>query len=692
MAYVEIQDFKNGLDTRRPAIVGEPGSLREAKNAVISRGGDVEAAYYFSPDIQLPSGTFDMHAGNNKLYVFGTIAPPANLPGEVVYQQLAHPDGTTTILNVLDADNYDGKVYVLVEFVDGSIYHYYDKTRITDTETLAATIADNAAVASYLRDKIDKATEFLASNDNLDITITAATPGVAFTIGTGVTGTGTLTTTQIQANQAAVAEVRATASVTVTGGFPEINNYLDSLTANGTELLAGQVLYVLNEDSTALAIATSINSRTGIHGYSASSTGPTVTVYAPIGAGAAANGFSLIPTVNGLMTTSGSTTFTSGVTAVAAKPQIEKVTVGGTWAAANTYTITLNAIPYKITGLSAGMPRVIRTFKTKMYAGVRALLEFSAVDDPTMWSSGTGTGFINISSQHQGSQQITGLGPYQELMAIFSQDTIQTWSLDLDPDNNAIKQTLPNTGTRSPRALLPFGNSDLVYLDGMRGIRSLKARDVVAAAYVDDIGTKIDTHVADFLATLSDADIEAASGVVDPVNSRAWIAIKNRIYVFNYFPGSKVSAWTYLEPGFDIFRMGVANNRIYARSYNTIYRFGSTTGKMEVPADGVETRVRMPFIDAGRVAGGKKVVGIDIIAEGEWDVYLLVDPRDTEAAIEGMTAKMTEKLEISGPTTLLGRIGIYVDTTHFAPLLISNRGGKRKFSKVIVHFEDLEND
>lgn len=689
MAYVEIKDFKNGLDTRRPAIVGEAGSLRECKNAVISRGGDIESAYYFSPDIQLPADTFDMHTGNNKLYVFGTAAAPANLPGEVVYQQLAHPSGST-ILNVLDAENYDGKVYAVVEFVDGSIYHYYDKLRVTDMDAFAATIADNNAVASYLRDKIDLAATYIASSDNLDIFITAATPGVGFTIGTGTTGSGSLTVTNVQANVAAVAEVRATAMFTITGGFAEVSNYLGALFADSFmyDLAPDPVYYVLDNDATALACATAVNEGTGTHGFTAFSTGAMVTVQAPIGAGDTANGWDLYVVGSGLMTTSGSTVFAGGVTAVAAKPQIEKVTVGGSYADANTYTITLDAVPYKITGLSAGYPRVIRTFKTKMYAGVKALLGFSAVDDPTLWTTGTGIGLINISSQNQGSQQLTGLGVYQEFMALFSRDTIQVWSMDPDPDNNTIKQTLPNTGTRSARALLPFGNSDLIYLDGLRGIRSLKARDVGGSAYVDDIGTKIDTHVAEFLATLTDTDIEGASGVVDPVNGRAWIAIANRIYVFSYFPGSKVSAWTYFEPGFTISRMGVANNRIYVRSGDTIYRFGGVDGVTDTAENGVETRVRMPFIDAGRIAGGKKIMGVDLIVQGEWDCYLLLNPKNSEESIEAMTAEMTDVLRVEGPTTLIGRIPLFGDTTHFAPLLISNRGGKRIFSEVVVHFED----
>ena len=683
MAYVEIKDFKNGLDTRRPAIVGEAGSLREASNAHISRGGDIENCYYFSPDITLPAGTIGMHGANDKLVVFGSDVAPINLPGEVIYQRLVSP-AAAPIIAILAADNYDGKVDVMAEFADGNIYNYYDGVRVTDWDALAATIADDSAVTTYLTDKVDALPAFLASSTGLDILITAAVPGVGFTASQATTGTGSLSLVTVQGNQPAVAEVRATSSFSVTGGFAEAANYLTTLIANGVDDLApNPVYYVLNNDATALAIATAVNEETETHGYTAVSVGATVTISAPVGLGATANGYTLNVVPHGLMTTSAAPNFSGGVTAVAAKPQIVKITVGGAYADNNTYKITLNGVDYLITGLSSGYGRIIRTFRSKMYAGIRALMAFSAVDDPEAWTSGTGTGLINISSQNSGSQRLTGIGVYQENLALFSRNTIQIWSIDLDPDNNVYKKTLPNTGTRSPDALLPFNDSDLLYVSES-GIRSLRARDINGAAYVDDIGTKIDTHVIEFLKTVSDPELIGASAIVDPLDSRAWVAIKNRIYVFSYFPGSKVSAWTYYEPGFTIERMAVANRRVYLRSGNTIYRYGGVSGDTYPVAGQATTRVRLPFIDAGRIAGGKKVTGIDIICGGEWDVSLLLDPRDE--------TQMTDTLTISGPTTLIGRIAIGADTTHFAPLLISDHGGRLTFSEVVVHFDDTDTD
>lgn len=680
MPYVEIEDFKKGLDTRRPAIVGEPGTLIECENAHITRGGDVENAKSFEPEIALPAGTVGLHSAKGRLYVFGSAAAPTNLPGQVVYQRLQHPS-SGNLTAVLSGSNYDGKIYSIGEFDDGSVYHYYNGARVTDVEAMAATIADDESVAAYLADKIDALAAVIATAVDLTVTITAAVAGTAFTISVSDVGTGTIAVSQLQANQTAVAETRAVGAFTVTGGFALDANTIATIQAGATNLISAPVPYVLDNDATALACVIKINQGTATHGYSASVAGAVVTIRAPVGQGATANGRTLTVTPAGAVTVGSVTNFASGVTAVAAKPQIERVTIGGTFDVTNTYTITLNGTAYLITGLASGMGRLAKTLKEKMHTGVRGLMSFSSVADVLAWTSGVGYGFINISSQDEGSQLLTALGIYQSRMAIFTRTTIQIWAIDPDPLNNSILQILQNTGTRSPDAVLGFGDSDLMYVSDT-GIRSIKARDSQNNASTDDIGTRIDDNVVAWLKTLTDAEIVTASGVVEPSTGRAWIALKNRIYAFSYFPGSRVSAWTYYQPGFTVDRMVTASGRVYLRSGNTIYIYGGTSGDV-YPDDGeVEVRVRLPFLDANRMAQGKKIKGVDIICGGEWSINLLLDPRDETL--------MTETIRVSGPTTLIGQIPVYADTTHFAPLLTSEKGGRLTLSSVAVHFDEDE--
>ena len=61
-------------------------------------------------------------------------------------------------------------------------------------------------------------------------------------------------------------------------------------------------------------------------------------------------------------------------------------------------------------------------------------------------------------------------------------------------------------------------------------MRLIKARDSSNAAYVSDVGTSIDTHIREFMDTLTEEEIAAAVGVVEPIDGRFWIGIDNRIY------------------------------------------------------------------------------------------------------------------------------------------------------------------
>lgn len=691
MAYAEIKDFKEGVDTRRPAAVGPPASLVVGENVVITRGGDVESRKAFVDAGTLPAGTFGLHSARSKLYVFGSAAAPSSLPANVVYQRLQN--GTAAMTELLDVENYNGKIYAIARYDDGNIKHFFNGTQVAEWDALAGNLTDADALSAYYAEDIQAVDTFLASGADGVVTITAAEPGTAFTIAVSAAdGTGTISVTQLQANQAETAEVRATGSFDVTDGFVEANNTIDSVTSGGTELLGSAVPYTLDNAGTALAVASEINDNTtdGLgHGYTASSSGDTVTITAPAGTGSTPNGDTVaVVTSNSFVTVGNVSDMSGGVDAVAAAAQIEQVTIG-TFDTATTYTITLNGADYVATGLSAGYGRTLRTATSKMYSGVRSLLHFSAIDEPRSWVDGggvgdtvtpnTGLGFVNVASQDQGSELVTALGLYQDRFAIFSPNVIQIWLTDPDPANNQLAQVLQNTGTRSPKAVTGFGSADLLYLS-RTGIRSLRARDQTNAAFVDDIGTRIDNEVVAWMRQTGDQDVANATSVIDPQDGRAWLVIGERIYVFSYFPGSEVSAWTVFKPGFTVSDFAIINDRLYCRAGDKVYVYGGTDGET-YPADGeVTQKVRLPFIDARRIAGGKKLTGVDIIAAGRWDLEILLNPNNE--------VEKTDLIRMQDTTTVDGRIAMMGATSHFAPNLETTTGGRNTLSSVVVHFED----
>ena len=131
MPYLIIENFGAGLDTRRHPMVAPPGTLRRCNNAHITRGGEISKRRAFVPIYALPSGTRNLAVTQNRLYVFGSDVEPGGMPPQVTYQQLEHPSAVP-LDRVMSYDTYDGKIYAVARFTDGSIFHYYDGERVTD--------------------------------------------------------------------------------------------------------------------------------------------------------------------------------------------------------------------------------------------------------------------------------------------------------------------------------------------------------------------------------------------------------------------------------------------------------------------------------------------------------------------------------------------------------------------------------
>lgn len=132
MGRVWVKELTGGLDTRRMPETTPGGVLIKGQDGHITSGGEFEKRAAFVTGYVLPgAGTFGLAKTRTGVTVFG-IAASAAVPSGVSYQQLAHPDGVTDIDRILSYDLYGGKLYVVVQFEDGSIYHYYDGARVTD--------------------------------------------------------------------------------------------------------------------------------------------------------------------------------------------------------------------------------------------------------------------------------------------------------------------------------------------------------------------------------------------------------------------------------------------------------------------------------------------------------------------------------------------------------------------------------
>lgn len=689
MPYILIEDFKYGIDRRRPRFAGVPGTLWDAKNCHLSRGGDIERCKAFVSTFTGLDDTFGLGSIGGQVFVFGSADLAASMPNGVQYQRLQSP-GASAMVRVLDVDLFDNKFYVVADYADGSRHHFYDGTRVTDWDTVADALATPVLTYRALALLVSLSDSVRAEPEDDGLTITARVAGTGFTIaaaaanGAGVNDQ-TAGVAQIAANVAGSPAIEATASISVTGGSfsPGANRIVDILVkpagGSGQSIIGGPVDWVASDATTATALAVAVNDLTDVHGYAASAVGSTVTVMAPDGSGMAHNGYTLYGTTEGSATLSAGASFSGGVDAVEAVAQIERVTFGGTFESDDLLTVAIDGTDYKITGRAAATGTQVHVQDSRVWSVAGPALAYCKLNDPTDWTDATvtiGAGQIVVSTDDGGAQILTGIAPFQGYVAVFAEDAAVVYALGTDPDLFERVQVVPNCGTRAGRAVSPYGANDVFFLDET-GVRSLRARDSSNSAFVDDAGTAFDPFVQALADSVSTRTVSDAVSLIEPRTGSYWLAIGETILVLTNYPGTKIRGWTYYEPGFTITGMARVGKRAYLRSDDTVFIYGGVDGDQYPDDDELPVEVHLPFLTARDDAGVKQFTGIDIGGTNLWRLTALVNPKDESETIDlGFMDGATyadENAEAIG------------ETSHMAVKLVCSAAGFAGLSNMAFH-------
>lgn len=333
MSYTFIKDFKAGMDRRRPISALEAGTLYTLENAHLTRNGDIERRKKFVLKYTLPTGiTFGLHSLLGLLYTFGSDAVPA-VPAGILYQRLQSISGSP-MTALLDSDNFDGKIYAVAEFSDGSVHHFYDGALVQDWEAgrVIASFVNNDGIAAHLSGLIALDTDFVSSVAANVITIEKATDG-AFTISAqteNVEGGTDDQSITLARETVGLVEVLSVGGFTILGGSASAGtNKIVSITVDGVILLPAAVDWSSSNAVTAQIIVDTINNNTTTPDYRAATNGDSVVIQGADGSGASPNGFVVqLVTAGDVVATQGGFTVTGG-TASAGVNTVNSVTVGG---------------------------------------------------------------------------------------------------------------------------------------------------------------------------------------------------------------------------------------------------------------------------------------------------------------------------------------------------------------------------
>ena len=367
-----------------------------------------------------------------------------------------------------------------------------------------------------------------------------------------------------------------------------------------------------------------------------------------------------------------------GVDAVAGVAQVVTATFSGTFESTDLFTLTINGVDYSATPRAAGTGISAYVAKKRVLSPAGSLLNYSKLNTFTDWTdtdASSGAGFLNIANEAEGSERLVGAGTYIRQAAVFSRRNIRVYDMDTDATKIILSQPIDNSGSLSARSILGYGTTDLFYLDEP-GIRSLRANYSSQAPFVNDIGVAIDPFVRAHLDTLSSDVIKRSCAVVEPLDGRFWLALGERIYVLSYFPGSQISAWSYLDPGFTVSDFARSYNQLYVRGGDTIYLYGGADNATYPNANETIAQVDLPFISS-TPPKMSNLIGFDLAAEGEWLVHALVDPNNENiyqsiGTVDGITYGETD-------------IAFPAYTSHVAFSMTCSTAGSAKISNLTIH-------
>lgn len=684
MSYFAIEDFRAGMDTRRMAVLSVPGSLLSLVNGHINRGGEIEKRLAFVPQITLPAGTFGLAAVGGTLYTFGSaesVTFPAGTPSNMLYQRLQHPTGAA-MAKVLQVSAFAGFPYVIAQYDDGSIYHFYNGTRhsefveararasftITGGTTGGVSASASFIVTGGINSASDRITSIRAgtlailtqtvqhNGSNAGTAAAVAAAINAFAGNPDFTATASGSTVTITSVTPGTNFNGLALSISLTGGFAvgTVNNFaggvdnaISAMSVDGVNIIGRKVLHTGNNATTALALAAEINEHQSAPEFRALAVGNKVNVTIQA-AGAVNNGKTLTITATGNVTTSAASV----------------ALAGGADLVVGTNTSTYLPGEYS------------KPAKTKVYSTAQSLVHFSGIQEPLEANDpAKEAGFIDLSTNAEGSERLTAIANYQQNLAIFSERTVQVWFVDVQASGNQQLQVLNNTGAIAPLSVQEIGDSDVFYLSES-GIRSLRARDSSNAAFATDIGNPIDTLV---LADIN-ADrltVRESRAVLEPRDGRYILALGNKCYVFSYFPASRVSAWSLYEPGFAVTAWAIIGRKLYCRGDDGVmYLLGGENG---TTYDDTEVSAYLPYVDAKQPATKKMFTGLDMASEGLWKVEIASNPLDQDAL---QTVAYVEETTFDK-----GNVSFQTTSTHLAIKLTSQGDGYAKLGALIVHFE-----
>ncbi|HET9679405.1 MAG TPA: hypothetical protein VFP95_02455 [Gammaproteobacteria bacterium] len=272
--------------------------------------------------------------------------------------------------------------------------------------------------------------------------------------------------------------------------------------------------------------------------------------------------------------------------------------------------ITWTALSYQVTDDNCPHTPIVAIAANKVYAADGDVVRFSATSNPGDWSADEDAGFLPTNLQSVGEADVSAMGVYRGNLAVWTANAVQIWQVDPDPRQNTFLDAFDGAGSRFTRAATPL-TGDLFYLCG-QGVRSLRSVYQTGQTEASDVGSPIDALVKNLI-----TDTFTPVGVYWPGQGQYWCAIGNQVFVFAYYPSSRVTAWSRYTLPWAVEYAATLGDVMYVLAddgglyYQDETRHSDDDGATPVT---YTLSVDWPYLDMGAPGMNKQLTGIDVVA------------------------------------------------------------------------------
>lgn len=253
-----------------------------------------------------------------------------------------------------------------------------------------------------------------------------------------------------------------------------------------------------------------------------------------------------------------------------------------------------------------------------VFNGDNDIVDYSAVVDPTDWTSSNNAGYLPTGLNNYGDNPVAVLALYRSNLMVFNAGGYQMWQIDPDPQNMALLDAQP-VGSIYTRGAQSVAN-DLLFLSDV-GVRNIGTVGATANMQIGNTGQPIDPIVVN----------QIQLGSYDPISlyypgrGQYWLIFGPQAFVLTINGQNGTRSWArYIFPD-TITDWTILQGFLYLRTAgNLVWKLDSTALQDDMggtPTNFYST-MQWPYLDYGAIGIGKMLIGIDLIGDGQVTIQI----------------------------------------------------------------------